>query len=167
MTRHSTTLTLIIVRLFVACTTFLLLTSAVMHRQDHDGYQATHLFFMPRENWEMDKGRGMLYEEEHYVSFETGELNERDLTGYEHEYGYDERERIEVSSSPLEHGDTLGPTISRIPHSPDLSGSQLPVLYAVETLILGVHCSFGDEEQTPLVHLWRGSTPTPPPRPTA
>jgi hypothetical protein len=57
---------LAITRLFVAVTTLMLLTATVWHQPDHDGYQGTHLFFMPRSNWEMDEGRGMLYDEEHY-----------------------------------------------------------------------------------------------------
>jgi hypothetical protein len=54
------------VRVFLALTTVLLLCATVLHREDHDGFQASHLFFMPRYTWEMDHGRGMMYDEAHY-----------------------------------------------------------------------------------------------------
>ena len=53
-------------RIFLICATLVLLTITVLQRPDHDGYQSTHLFFMPRETWEMDFGRGMLHTKEHY-----------------------------------------------------------------------------------------------------
>lgn len=53
-------------RVFTAGMTLLLLTSTVLERPDRDGYQATHLYFMPRRTWEMDYGRGMLYSEDSY-----------------------------------------------------------------------------------------------------
>jgi hypothetical protein len=55
------------VRLFTAAMLFVVLTITVLERPDHDGYQATHLVFMPRRTWEMDQGRGMLYPESHYT----------------------------------------------------------------------------------------------------
>jgi hypothetical protein len=63
-------------RVALAVVTFLTLTLTVMHREDVDGYQATHLFFMPRKNWEMDQGRGMLYEAEYYSRIDQAILLE-------------------------------------------------------------------------------------------
>jgi hypothetical protein len=53
-------------QVLLLCATLVLLTITVLQRPDHDGYQATHLFFVPRENWEMDFGRGMFHEKELY-----------------------------------------------------------------------------------------------------
>jgi hypothetical protein len=53
-------------QLTVACITFLVLTATIMYREGRDGYQATHLLFMPRETWGVDAGRRMLHEEEHH-----------------------------------------------------------------------------------------------------
>ncbi len=89
----------LLARVFVAFCTLVTLTATIMHRPDHDGYQGTHLFFMPRKNWEMDEGRGMLYEEEHYRKADlysaAAELyGEESLEGFEGELERD-REREE------------------------------------------------------------------------
>jgi hypothetical protein len=74
-------------RVFIAVNTMLLLCATVLHREDSDGYQAAHLFFMPRHTWEMDHGRGMLYEEAYYRAMDLEVLAEE-------VYGqYAERER--------------------------------------------------------------------------
>src|SRR5438552_3540693 len=69
-------------RVFTACVTFLLLTMTVMQRADQDGYQATHLFFMPRQSWEMDQGRGMLHEEDYYRDVDA-QAFAREIYGWE------------------------------------------------------------------------------------
>jgi hypothetical protein len=77
------------VRAFLAAITFLTLTMTVMHRDDSDGYQAAHLFFMPRRAWEMDRGVGMLYEAEHYAGIDMEVLADE-------VYGPDGYERIQA-----------------------------------------------------------------------
>jgi hypothetical protein len=74
-------------RAFVAFTTVLLLCATVLHREDADGFQASHLFFMPRGSWEMDHGRGMMYEQAYYERMDLevlaeevyGDYSERDF----------------------------------------------------------------------------------------
>ncbi len=61
-------------RLFTACAALLLLTSTVLQRNDPDGYQATHLFFMPRQTWEMDGGVGMLHDPDYYASMDMAAI---------------------------------------------------------------------------------------------
>jgi hypothetical protein len=96
-------------RVLLAVVTFLTLTLTVMHREDSDGYQATHLFFIPRRNWEMDQGRGMLYEPEYYSRMDQAVLLEeinglRFTSALESEYGayeaYDNYDLIETAALP-------------------------------------------------------------------
>lgn len=61
---------------FIAAATLILLTATVMYQPDRDGYQGTHLFFMPRESWEMDAGRGMLHGPDYYEAIDAEIANE-------------------------------------------------------------------------------------------
>ena len=63
-------------RVFLALSTVLLLCATVLHRDDADGFQASHLFFMPRHTWEMDHGIGMLYEDAYYQRMDLEVLAE-------------------------------------------------------------------------------------------
>jgi hypothetical protein len=91
-------------RVTLALVSFFTLTLTVMHRQDADGYQATHLFFMPRRNWEMDQARGMLYEPHYYSRMDEAILLE-EVSGarlsFESEYdAYGEYGEYELVSLP-------------------------------------------------------------------
>ena len=93
-------------RVVLAVVSFLTLTLTVMHREDADGYQATHLFFMPRRHWEMDNGRGMLYEPAYYSRMDQAilleEVSSAPFTAlFEIEGYYDEYEEFEIVSLPL------------------------------------------------------------------
>lgn len=80
-------------RIFVTFTTAMLVTSTIMYRPDHDGYQGTHLFFMPRESWEMDYGRGKLYEDAYYLGMDRLALAEEIYgTPGTYEWEYEEYE---------------------------------------------------------------------------
>ena len=81
------------VQAFTACATLLLLTATVTHRADQDGYQAAHLFFVPRQNWEMDEGRGMLHEEEYYRDMDERAMLEEDY-GRDADY-FEEQEQAQ------------------------------------------------------------------------
>ncbi|HET9492760.1 MAG TPA: hypothetical protein VFR15_00850, partial [Chloroflexia bacterium] len=90
-------------RAFLALTTVLLLCATVLHREDHDGFQASHLFFMPRYTWEMDQGRGMLYEEAYYERMDLDVLAREVYGSYsprEYEYEYEERVPVERTAPP-------------------------------------------------------------------
>src|SRR6476661_744294 len=64
----------IFARLFTASAALLLLTVTVLQRNDVDGYQAAHLFFMPRQSWEMDEGVGMLHGASYYQAVDSADL---------------------------------------------------------------------------------------------
>lgn len=169
----------LLARVFVACCTLVTLTATIMHRPDHDGYQGTHLFFMPRKNWEMDEGRGMLYEEEHYrradlytaaaelygeealEDFE-GELDrerEEEYKEYEEEYAK-YREDYNDSGS----GEIAGPAFRKMPHQPNLSGNEIPLAYGLVIKIPDSEQYLEIERRPIRPTVWRGKTPTPPPR---
>jgi hypothetical protein len=89
-------------RAFTAFTTVLLLCATVLHREDADGFQASHLFFMPRRTWEMDHGRGMMYERAYYERMDMEVLAE-EVYG---DYGYAERDverEVEVPAAAEPH----------------------------------------------------------------
>ncbi|MGA7729762.1 MAG: hypothetical protein WCD37_00670 [Chloroflexia bacterium] len=88
-------------RVVLALVSFFTLTLTVMHREDADGYQATHLFFMPRRNWEMDHGRGMLYEPHYYSKLDEAILLE-EVNGarLNFESEYDAYGAFELTSVP-------------------------------------------------------------------
>lgn len=163
---------LAITRLFVAVTTLMLLTATVWHQPDHDGYQGTHLFFMPRSNWEMDEGRGMLYDEEHYRGMDL--LRNYGEGAFEREYeeeegyyesipAYEEGDEGEYGEIPIDD-ELSGPAFRRMPHTPRMPENQLPSDCHIEALIF----YFGQPVMVePLVvrsHSWRGEVSTPPPR---
>jgi hypothetical protein len=83
------------VRIFLALTTLLLLSATVLHRDDADGFQASHLFFMPRHTWEMDHGRGMMYEEAYYERMDLEVLAE-EVYGRHTEREYEPEERAPI-----------------------------------------------------------------------
>ncbi len=56
----------------LAVVTILGLTVTVPARSDPDGWQAAHLFFMPRASWERDQDIGMLHPESWYNDQEQG-----------------------------------------------------------------------------------------------
>ena len=178
---HANGRTVRCVRVFVAFCTFLSLTITVFHREDHDGYQATHLFFMPRRNWEMDQGRGMLYEEEHYLGLERGALAEQ-LTGrsirdyeeyeeYERYEEFEEYEKYEEYEAAEREGTssdfyTDGPALKKRPHSPNMQGNQIPVDSGeLEFPIISWQADPPPIEAVGPVE-WQGDTVTPPPRAT-
>lgn len=138
----------------LACATFLLLTVTVMQRGDHDGYQATHLFFMPRSTWEMDAGRGMLYSEDHYA---TSDL--RDLTGLSDPDMAPSDAGAEADRHPVP-----GPTVRRSTAVPDPSGNEIPVAATLDgPAPAGGLVSVG-EPQIVAPHSRQDDPPTPPPR---
>jgi hypothetical protein len=93
-------------RAFLALTTVLLLCATVLHREDHDGFQASHLFFMPRYTWEMDHGRGMMYEEAYYERMDL-EVLAREVYG-----SYSPREHEYAERAPVERTATASPAPS-------------------------------------------------------
>jgi hypothetical protein len=127
-------------RLFVACTTLMLLTATVMEREDQDGYQATHLFFMPRQSWEMDGGRGMLYEEEYYHRMDLEALTE------------------ETAQS------SHGPVLKTTPYTPNPAGTDLPLVHAAGGFAPGRDYVYATEAPPARPHMWQGDTRSPPPR---
>ena len=166
-------------RVFVACCTLVTLTATIMYRPDHDGYQGTHLFFMPRKNWEMDEGRGMLYEEEHYrradlytaaaelygeerlEGFEVEADSEREESYKEYEEEYEEY-REDYSTSGSE--EIAGPAFRKAPHHPNLSGNEIPLAYGLVIKIPDTEQFLTIERKVMRPTIWRGKTPTPPPR---
>lgn len=175
-------------RLFVVFTTVMLLTSTIMYRPDHDGYQATHLFFMPRESWEMDGGRGMLYEESHYLDMDlrvlaaetyglpSTEEGERGWDHKEYEWGNpatagqnlaseeQAEHRAYTEASDVWHGPTHGPVLRKMPHAPNLTGNTIPLLNPVEALAADHMSLVLSAELVSFPIPWEGSIPTPPPR---
>jgi len=172
----------LIARVFVACCTLVTLTATIMHRPDHDGYQGTHLFFMPRKNWEMDEGRGMLYEEEHYRRADlytaAAELyGEESLEGFEGELDREREEEYKEESEEYEEyeeyqedyeesgsEETAGPAFRKAPHHPNLSGNEIPLAYGLVIEIPGTEQYLANERSLIRPTVWRSKTPTPPPR---
>lgn len=168
-------------RVFMACVTFLLLTMTVMQRVDRDGYQATHLFFMPRENWEMDEGRGMLHEEEYYRDIDAQVLAE-ETYGWEGEahrqnVRQDADQEAQVSSSysqkvysPGEHERWQGTyhsqssALRRTPYLPNFSSNEIPVAGFYEVLLPGDDQLSNSGEPSFHFVAWQPDIPSPPPR---
>src|SRR5437868_2259661 len=156
-------------RIFTACATFLLLTMAVMQRADQDGYQATHLFFTPRQNWEMDEGRGMLHEEEYYRNIDAQALAE-EMYGWEPGV---QRENAGQESQVLLHPDHEdwrsayhGPssTLRRAPYIPNFSTNETPVAGAFEVLLPNNDQLSTSGERSFYFGDWQPDIPSPPPR---
>lgn len=175
---------------WVALAVFSLLTATVWYKEDHDGYQGTHLFFMPRKTWERDEGRGMLYKEEHYRRIDRA-LAVEELFGpgaryeeyeeygeyeeYEEEYEeYKEEEYEEyeaeyevettVSSQNPQSAYTPSPALRKSRHVPPPPGNEMPVNVTVQAV-------FPQTKPIPTPDLapsppiaWVGDVPTPPPR---
>ena len=59
-------------RAYLALSAALFLTVTVPARPDPDGWQASHIVFMPRALWERDEDRGMLHPEAWYEAVERG-----------------------------------------------------------------------------------------------
>ena len=162
----------IFARLFTACAALLLLTVTVMQRDDRDGYQATHLFFMPRENWEIDEGRGMLHEPEYYRDVDVEVLVEEELGNY---YSYDQHSAANSPASRaaeselsalrvVSNANSHNPILTAARSIPNLSGNEIPVQQT------GTNHLWGPDQSVimlltivPLT-IWVGDTPTPPPR---
>lgn len=155
-----------LVRLFVACTTFLLLICGVLQQEDHDGYKGVHLFFMPRENWEMDEGRGMLHEEEYYLereySFGVGK-HEFDLDSG-HDNSGPEREFATMHSAFGTNSAHAASVSLESAHETDPSSNELPFLLQVSDLPFVRSTFIGSTYLSALQNTWTASTPTPPPR---
>jgi hypothetical protein len=162
----------IFARLFTACAALLLLTATVLERNDPDGYQATHLFFMPRQNWEMDLGLGMLHDPDYYTAMDRQALAVEDtdatftpapqsspnLTSGQTATYYLLAERSFTSPNPERV------TVSRAGVFANLAGNTIPLEqtgadYSWELgqvfLLLFVALS---------LTIWLGDIPTPPPR---
>lgn len=172
--KRTTSKLFIAARLFVACTTFMLLTITVMQREDHDGYQATHLFFMPRENWEMDEGREMLYEEEYYTRMDLPAVA-KDAYGqpdvesvgarYEREHGSSFAERnYSQDSAHSGSGHTHGAALHRAPHMPGFEGNELPLVFTLAAITPDSNESFAGGGPLMNSSIWQGDVPSPPPR---
>ena len=179
-------------RLFLACNILVVLTMVVMQREDHDGYQGTHLFFMPRKNWEMDEGRGMLYEEEYYrdVDMEllADDLNaeyesawEREPEGdeslaahtrsseeeyeREYEYEYEYEDYGEYSSGEGDNTSAAsGPTVRRTPRERNFRDNDIPLSPSLLLMEGEVAILLTLERQSLAPVALPGDVPTPPPR---
>jgi hypothetical protein len=162
-------------RLFMACLTFLMLTITIMQREDPDGYQATHLFFMPRQNWEMDLGREMLFKEEYYRNVDLDALAEEMFGRPASELVNTSNERDEQAALReyiVEHDSTLTSTHPQSPalHKPSytsLAGNQLPTLYTLAAIAPDSIEGFAIDQPLMRPSIWQGDTPTPPPRNSA
>jgi len=143
-----------------------------MQREDRDGYQATHLFFMPRENWEIDEGKGMLHEPEYYRDVDVEVLVEEELGNY---YSYDEH--LPVGTSGLQtaeshlatirdasNANSHKPTLSAARSVPNLSGNEIPVQQTGTNDLRGMNQSVIMLLTIVPLTIWVGDTPTPPPR---
>lgn len=155
----------LVLRVFTALNILMLLTLVVPHREDHDGYQATHLYFMPRDNWEMDEGRGMLYEEEHYRRVEqlaaAKEFYGEPLRAADHEELQAGQEQYEEWADEAR---SKGPRIKGKPHVPNLSSNEIPVaaLALVGPLSYLTLFELNSGELSPVA--WTPDVLTPPPR---
>jgi hypothetical protein len=159
-------------RLFTACAALLLLTSTVLQHDDPDGYQATHLFFMPRQSWEMDGGVGMLHEPDYYTSIDRAALTMQDP---ESTYQTDQEASPNLSS---DHG-AQASLVSQIDTSNTNSqktgvSKSRPLLNYYGTTIpveqIGAAYSWELGQAFMLLltvialTIWLGDIPTPPPR---
>jgi hypothetical protein len=161
---------LIFTRLFTACAALLLLTVTVLQRDDPDGYQAAHLFFMPRQSWEMDEGVGMLHDADYYRGVDSAALAAEESVAYHPE---DRLPSLSTSSVQADDGYLLNassnaaaqtPTLGKMRPIVDLSGNALAIGQT------GSDYSWGAGQLfillvtvIPLIK-WLGDTPTPPPR---
>src|SRR5438105_1754533 len=158
-------------RLFMAWATFVLLTITTMQRQDYDGYQATHLFFTPRQSWEMDQGRGMLYEEERYREMDLQALvaettgGEADLSSQAWEGSYraaGPNGSNEESAAPH----SQSPALRRMPYSPGQAGHEIPLAFSLAAILPAASLFFAGGGGAIRAGTWQGETPTPPPQGT-
>ncbi len=171
MKKRTTSRLCAIARLFIACTTILLLTSTVMQVEDRDGYQATHLLFMPRETWEMDEARGMLHDEEYYREIDLEEFA-ADVIGIADFRGSDLYQQAEsvVNISSRGNGNWFphphaGPVIMRrSPHSPAPPGNEVPVVQAFHLSTPNAWQPLATLEDSPFAIAWQADVPSPPPR---
>jgi len=143
-----------------------------MQRQDRDGYQATHLFFMPRETWEMDEGKGMLHEPEYYYNVDTEILVEEELGNY---YEYQQHSSQDYSSAKAaksslielrsnHNTDSHAPTLVASHNVPNLNGNEIPVGYTGADNLSGMSQSILVLFTIVPLVMWLGDIPTPPPR---
>lgn len=168
MSKSSVRFSLVVVRLFMACTTFLLLTITVLQTEDPDGYQATHLFFMPRSTWEMDGGVAMLYAREQSKQAEPGQLG-----AWSAGPAVDQGERtaavvsgppVSVTSYSYGRYGQLSPRIQESSSPNNAWGNQVFVSYSIEIPPpVSVHYDV-DSGASPVPGTWRADIPTPPPR---
>lgn len=148
-----------VLRVFMALSTFLLLTVTVLQTDDRDGYQATHLFFMPRDNWEMDLGQGMLFDEEHYQAVDL-EIVREEAYGPEGDIDAGSAGVLTGISTPR-HGSFL----KRTPSAPGQAGSEVPVTQLSQASPLDRLVEHPVVSDAPCIYdPWLGDTPSPPPR---
>jgi hypothetical protein len=168
MTHSVHTKILIFARLFTACAALLLLTITVMPRDDADGYQAVHLFFMPRQNWEMGQGVGMLHDASYYQS-----VNSAALAAESADVEYPPNLRTSASASDLQATDgylirsdstAQQPFLGKMRPILNLSGATLSVGQTDAYYVLGATQSFVLLLAVIPLTMWVGDTPTPPPR---
>ena len=158
-----------VVQVLTSCVTFLLLTATVMPRPDEDGYQGIHLFFMPRLNWEMDEGRGMLHEEEYYREIDEHEMLEevygRDVDSLE-EYDDEEPSVDTASERDYErggyHSDKL--MLRGTPHRQSFSSNEMPAVKPFDASLTGAHLVAMSREPSIYMMGWQPDVPSPPPR---
>lgn len=160
-------LSIIVLRLLVACSTFML-TLTVLQRNDSDGYQAAHLAFMPRSSWEMDQGRGMLYNESYYDTNELASLNgiawgmvqatsKQSPAGL----GYEPDSGQGWYATPTV---TRGPTIGQTPYVPSAGGTAIFFIHLLESATPGFWQPSATAEILKNHSFGQIDTPTPPPR---
>jgi hypothetical protein len=139
-----------------------------MQRDDVDGYQAAHLFFMPRQDWEMDEGVGMLHDSSYYQSEDNAALAVE-------ESGVDYPANLPASASASDMQATDGylirsdssvqqPTLGKMRPILSLSGNSLSVGQTGASYELGATQSFVLLLTVIPLTTWLGDTPTPPPR---
>ncbi len=94
-------------RTALAVITLVGLTITVPARTDPDGWQAPHLFFMPRSSWERDQGEGMLHPAVWYDTQEQG----RAAVESDRVAPVPDRESVVAGTSARPEPDALSPLV--------------------------------------------------------
>jgi len=177
--RHTSRWLFPCVRLFIACTTLILLGLTVSQRDDNDGFQAAHLFFMPRTSWEMDQGTGMLHTDEYYVVMDelvaggdqdgfmlafSSQENQRggSLAVKSEDVAVPAQRAIGASGKPLSGGGLA--SLRGMEYASNVSDYSIPVAYASTLRATGSLELFAREGLVVQLRGWLGDVPTPPPR---
>ncbi|HUS16385.1 MAG TPA: hypothetical protein VM536_15415 [Chloroflexia bacterium] len=117
-------------RLGLTALTVIFLTITVPARPDPDGWQAAHLFFMPRATWERDNDQGMLHPEWWYQAWEQGRITDAGAAPYVDDDAELERRRMyPAPAAPAPVTRQVAPAPSSAPAAPAASaGAAAPAV---------------------------------------